>query len=497
MRPVLYTAAVLGACAVASVFRPAHSQPPERLPDLAAADAPANPHARPYGVGKAPFDQRPATSCSASSCHGGGAIGKVGSEHTTWAPEAFPRPKDDPNAGSDPHTKAYRVLFNSVSVGMAAKLDLEDAKGNRKVAAHQATLCLKCHAVDGVKDEATRDQILSEGVGCGACHGPADKWVGIHYTSEWKALTNREKWDKYGFVPAGNLVARTLNCAGCHSGDADRDVNHDLYAAGHPRLAFEAAALRSATALLRARAEKPDGVWPEFASYSCYACHQRVGEGAVRGDLSDAVRADGGTRRLGVPGWEIWSNTALGIAAEYCREAYPGLSSPDLTAVTALRKLMGSSRAPARTEVVAAATKALAELDGWLAAMQAADDNRAALKPVPKGTAERLAHALAKNAIADKKPNDAKADSRLKDHDWDALAANYLGCAAMYHATGGAAGNKWGGELDAVRQGLRFRPRAGEGGRPDSPTDFDANKLKRLLTNFGSLRDAATLTGGK
>ena len=45
MRPVLLTAVVLGGCAVASVFRPANSQPPERLPDLAAADPAANPHA--------------------------------------------------------------------------------------------------------------------------------------------------------------------------------------------------------------------------------------------------------------------------------------------------------------------------------------------------------------------------------------------------------------------------------------------------------------------
>ena len=423
---------------------------------------------------------------------------------------------------SDPHTRAYSVLFNSVSVQMAKYLDLKDAKGNSKVPAHQATLCLKCHAVDGASDPATRDQILSEGVGCGACHGPAEKWIGLHYTSEWKGLSNREKWDKYGFVPAGNLVARTLNCAGCHSGDADRDVNHDLYAAGHPRLAFEsarfhfqpdyrkhwvektpqpdfevrawvvgqAATLRNATALLRSRAEqadKPAGTWPEFAGYSCYSCHQKVGEGDVRGTMSDAFQ----TRRPGVPGWEVWPNTAAGIAAEYCGAAYPGLSSPNLAEVQKLRKLMGEKATPSAKAVREQATKALAELDSWLVAMQVAEDDRPRLRPVAPGTAERLAHALAANAIAK--------DGKLADHDWDALAANYLGCGAMFHAIRAgdrvAPAPKWGTDLESLRGALRFP--APKGQRFDSPYDYDRKKIDLLRMNFERLRDATAPTGGK
>ena len=110
-----------------------------------------------------------------------------------------------------------------------------------KIVPHKDARCLACHAIDSTKEPETRDQILAEGVGCGGCHGPADKWIGQHYTAEWKALSNREKWEKYGFVPTKNLVARTLNCASCHVGDAGRDMNHDFIAAGHPRLAFEAA----------------------------------------------------------------------------------------------------------------------------------------------------------------------------------------------------------------------------------------------------------------
>jgi hypothetical protein len=387
-------------------------------------------------------------------------------------------------------------------------------------AAHKAELCLKCHAVDGGKDPDTREQILAEGVGCGGCHGPAEKWIGEHYTSDWKALSARDKWEKYGFVPTKNLVARALNCASCHTGDADRDVNHDLYAAGHPRITFEAArlhfqtdyrqhwtettpqpdfevrqwivgqaaGLRSATDLLRARAERagrPDGIWPEFAGYSCYSCHQRIGEGEPR------ARASTSTRAPGIPGWEVWSNTAIEIAGRFTGEAYPGVAVPALAEVKALQSLMERSRAPAAKEVAERASKALVELDHWLAAMQAADDIRS--QPALKGSAERLAHALAANALS---ANGGK----LADHDWDALASNYLGCAAMFHASGGAKTNSWARELEAIRDDLLFpiaKVLNEKGSRFDSPYNYNRKKLDRLKTNFERLRDATAAPGGK
>lgn len=505
VRPFFIVAVVLAGCALTGLLSPAKS-PPDRLPDLAPAAptrAAVDPHT-PFGVGKAPFEARPSTSCAAAACHGGGEVGKLGSEHSTWAPEAFPT-----GGMSDPHNKAYRVLFNEASVRMGKLLHLKEAP-------HKEAICLKCHAVETKAEPEIRDQILAEGVGCSACHGPADKWISVHYLPDWKALTPEKKWQEYGFVPTKNLVARTLNCAGCHVGDAEREVNHDLIAAGHPRLAFEAArfhyqpdyrkhwtertpqpdfeirawvvgqaaALRTATDLLRVRAERaaandPKAIWPEFEGYSCYACHQKVGEEALRGTTGITPRP------AGVPGWEVWSNTTVRKAADYCGAAYPGLSSPNLTELKALRTLMESKRTPAPAVVAVQAKKAVAELDAWLVAMQAAEESGA--KPVPKGTAQRLAHALAANALTKDQP-------LLADHDWDALAANYLGCAAMFHASGGSSANKWAPQLEKLRDSLRF-PFA-QDGRFNSPADLTHGKLDLLRMNFKDLRDATAPTGG-
>ena len=497
--------AVALAAVVAGVFNTAQSyQPPT------AATAIVTPATKPYGVDKADFKEtfayRASTSCSAAACHGGGAVGKVGSEHSTWAREAVSAET------SDPHAKAYSVLFNPVSVKMGKALGIS--------APHKDARCLACHAVDSAKDSSTRDQILSEGVGCGACHGPADKWISEHTLPSWKARSNQEKWTAFGFVPTKNLVARALNCASCHVGDGERDMNHDFIAAGHPRLAFEparfhfqpdyrkhwtekgdglsfevrtwvigqAATLRASVNLLHERAKKADAPnekapWPEFSGYSCYACHQTVGDTETRGSLS-------ATRRTpGLPGWEVWSNTTVDVAAKSCELAFPGISSPELRdiklpAVDELRKLMGAKRAPAPAEVAKRAKAAVDELDGWLANLQAAEDRGSGT--VARDTPEKIAHRLAVNALS----SDGKT---LADHDWDALAANYLGTAAMYHATGGKTGTgaRWHDPLLAIDKNLRFPPIA------NGPVKFDRFKLDPIRDSFESLRTKTSTPEGK
>jgi hypothetical protein len=108
-----------------------------------------------------------------------------------------------------------------------------------------------------------------------------------------------------------SLEVRAEVCAGCHVGapaDAarglpERDVTHDLVAAGHPRLMFEfrsflarmpqhwtekdtrpgfavrawavggVVSARAALSLLGAHAANPTNPWPELADHDCYGCH--------------------------------------------------------------------------------------------------------------------------------------------------------------------------------------------------------------------------------
>lgn len=440
----------------------------------AARTQPVRAASAPYGVDLAPGQAyTPASSCSASACHGGGKIGTFGSEHSTWAPQV------QPHGDFDPHSNAYRVLFNADSVRMAKLLGGGPA--------HENVLCLKCHAPAGVAEPAAR----SEGVGCSACHGPAEKWLDVHYLPEWKAKSNREKWAD-GFVPTKNLTARISNCATCHVGSANRDVNHDLIAAGHPRLAFEyarfhfsgtyrkhwtertpqpefemrawligqAATARAAVDVLYGRAVKAKdnkAPWPEFAGQSCFACHQTVGEKEVRGSY-------------GTPGWEVFHTAALDVAAVSSHHVLPGVKQPALKKFEALQKLMAKPN-PKPAEVEAASAAARIELDAWLADLQTAEGANPR-SPGAGTQAMSFTRGLCRNAVSEK--------------DWDSLAVHYLGVAAMHHATGGSQAHPFAaGPLAAIRNELRF-PKSF-----NNPAGFDAAKLNAVHRGFADLFDAS------
>ena len=131
-------------------------------------------------------------------------------------------------------------------------------------------------------------------------------------TYEWQAKTPAEK-AAYGFVDTKNLTVRAKTCMDCHVGGDRADVNHDLYAAGHPPLNWEyssdlerylpyqhwsaaadrqrypayeaqawvigqAVSARASLYLLDALARKAANhsehtPWPEFAAYGCASCH--------------------------------------------------------------------------------------------------------------------------------------------------------------------------------------------------------------------------------
>ncbi|HEX3148443.1 MAG TPA: multiheme c-type cytochrome, partial [Gemmataceae bacterium] len=251
-------------------------------------------------------------SCASAACHAASdAGGRPGSEYTTWA-------------GGDPHFRAYQVLTEPRSRRMVELLH-----GNRPgkpTPAHKDARCLSCHA----PESATAEHLAAHGVGCESCHGPAEKWLTAHYQDEFKSLTRREKTKRFGLYPTKDLAFRTTLCTSCHVGDANREVDHDLIAAGHPRLAFEytgyhhnpeykrhwsetgygpdfdaraweigqVACARSATKLLAARASKADHLWPELSEFSCFACHKDLD--------SKAWNTVAKTSKLGSMEWGTW-----------------------------------------------------------------------------------------------------------------------------------------------------------------------------------------------
>src|SRR6476660_5000791 len=90
--------------------------------------------------------------------------------------------------------------------------------------------------------------LRSEGVGCEACHGNASSWYGPHTGDTWSAANRPALYQTHGMHKLYDVGERALVCAGCHVGaPADekrgypvpRDMNHDMIAAGHPRLNFD------------------------------------------------------------------------------------------------------------------------------------------------------------------------------------------------------------------------------------------------------------------
>jgi Cytochrome c554 and c-prime len=266
-----------------------------------------------------------AGSCAARACHGSPVLTRRGESNSAYAIWA----------ANDPHAQAYAVLFTPESQRMAQALNLGDAQD----AAAKADRCLACHSLpvsggrsaDAIGDVST---LLSDGVSCEACHGPAEKYLSAHTMQGWHPPGDPQFDPSLGMKNTVDIAARAKVCVGCHVGQPDaegqpwRDVNHDLIAAGHPRLNFDFAAYMAtlpahwnakkhperfdelpslvagqfitadaALKVLEGRANAANeavtkeraslqntdkyrtaaplvtATWPEFAEYDCFACH--------------------------------------------------------------------------------------------------------------------------------------------------------------------------------------------------------------------------------
>jgi Cytochrome c554 and c-prime len=297
-------------------------------------------------------------SCSARGCHGSiePALDSERcqlNEYTSWT--------------RDPHADAYRVLFNKRSTKIVKLL------GGDKPA-HDDPRCLACHTnpllATGPDASAFEREERLFGVGCESCHGSANQWLVAHTRPDWR--TNKTA---FAIPDLTDPVVQVRTCMGCHVGAAptanspQRDVNHDLIAAGHPRLNFEFGSYQAnmpahwrprkqneadvwavgqrlsaeaALALLAHRAKA--GPWPEFAEYDCFACHHSLA-------LSSWRQADDSGRQPGTMPWGSWYFAMI-----------PSVTG-ELPKLDALRTVM-QRRLPHRGEVSAKTEAALKELHG-------------------------------------------------------------------------------------------------------------------------------------
>jgi hypothetical protein len=346
-------------------------------------------------------------SCVGRSCHGG------------IEPRTGSNCRQDEYTlilNGDPHTKAYRVLTEERSKDMVRRLGRAD--GN----AHEDARCLSCHATPLTVSEELADGLLGKlwehsakapeslrraelnfGVGCESCHGAAVHWLQPHQNpnrvpkdppksirDDGTLIRELFKEAKSWPQPVGHADDRAKVCASCHvgaakSGDSgERSVDHDLIAAGHPRLLFEFVSLqdalpahwrprprdrtyewfigqiegtRMALDVLTDRASSPRATWPEFAEFSCFACHHDLKRVSWRQRLTFGAKHKPGT----LP-WNSWNDAVMTRL----------LKQHDLPTKEwdQLREAMMSFAAPSRVlELVEAAKGRLKELgaqaDEW------------------------------------------------------------------------------------------------------------------------------------
>jgi Cytochrome c554 and c-prime len=411
---------------------------------------------------------RGAGSCSAVACHG--SIKEVKSplssvrrnEHTTWM-------------SSDKHSRAYAVLFDGRSDLIERRLAGSESEYPK---ASEDARCLACHTTPRPAAELGQTAWLnSDGVGCESCHGAAASYLGPHTTWEWKHKTREQKAGKpWSLQNTKDLKVRAEICAGCHVGErsagadglAVRDVNHDLIAAGHPRLNFELSAylenmpphwdekdenageagssgravnfgarawsigrlttIKAALALLGGRladveqrpaaAEAPPeplpGVgatnnkraapWPEFSEYGCFSCHHDLRDQVWRRTLRGKDVAAGSLR------WGTW--ILPGTEALF---SSPAVRPENRTATEGLHRLAVLMEKPgALAQIKLAVRDASKSIDDCL------DD--VAKHTFDVKTIEGLIEQI----------DDQKAWDRVAS--WDEAAQRYLALVSLYHS---------------------------------------------------------------
>ena len=362
------------------------------------------------------------TSCTAAACHNAGS------------PRANPRSEYSIWFDQDRHARAFAVLGEKRS-----EIILRNLSAGRKVRpAQQETICLKCHALAPELAGTEQAHLNMDGVSCERCHGRAEKWLSIHYLPAWQQKSDEAKM-QFGMTPIKNLLYRARQCAECHIGAPQNDLNHDLYAAGHPPLYYEFSAflhnmpkhwseredkahypdlelrawavgqLTSAQAaldLLAGRAENKQNPWPEFAEYNCYACHH-----SLRADRPALGITHHGQRISGVLPWNSWFTALLpdAVDAFFSRHELKLLNQQ----LTVLRQEM-EKPLPNREQVAGKASSIAHQLGEFLRNSEQLRYDEAMLRRLTERLADQSGYAA--------------------PADWEQATQVYLARAALYRA---------------------------------------------------------------
>jgi thioredoxin reductase/CRP-like cAMP-binding protein len=148
--------------------------------------------------------------CAGNTCHGANAPLKDSrvqqNEFIIWHRE-------------DKHAKTYTVLFNDASKRIARNLGIK--------AAHTEKLCLDCHADNVPAERRGKRFQIDDGVGCEACHGGGEHYLGPHVSGTGTHAENI----KLGLYPAEEPKARATLCLSCHLGGGPAGLSAAIRAA--------------------------------------------------------------------------------------------------------------------------------------------------------------------------------------------------------------------------------------------------------------------------
>lgn len=228
-----------------------------------------------------------AQTCAGSTCHGSVQpwpnSSVLQNEAVTWSQH-------------DAHAGSYKTLAGDRAKRIADNLGIGDPQ--------QEPHCLNCHADNVPQARRSKNFQISDGVGCEACHGGAERWLGVHVSG----VSTHQDNLAAGMYPTDQPVARAKLCLSCHYGNEDKFVTHRIMGAGHPRLSFEldtytaaqpahyrvdadyrqrknpidgvktwaigqAVAVQETLSAITDPNRNQDGIFPELVFFDCHACH--------------------------------------------------------------------------------------------------------------------------------------------------------------------------------------------------------------------------------